>query len=116
MEKEFVPYELALRMKALGYNKPCLTWYLVDEDDNIELVRPYWESEFGYTYNSGLTPECVIAPTWQSAFRWLIPLVDEEYKVCFEIDGWYIYNLENEVYEGIKSLEKLIEIVESKSE
>jgi hypothetical protein len=24
MEKEFVPYELALRMKQLGFNEPCL--------------------------------------------------------------------------------------------
>jgi hypothetical protein len=24
MEKEFVPYELALRMKTLGFDEPCM--------------------------------------------------------------------------------------------
>ena len=27
MEKEFVPYELALRMKALGFDEPCFGYY-----------------------------------------------------------------------------------------
>ena len=27
MEKEFVPYELALRMKELGFDEPCFGYY-----------------------------------------------------------------------------------------
>ena len=34
MEKEFVTYELALKLKELGFNEPCIATY--DEDEDFE--------------------------------------------------------------------------------
>ena len=52
MEKEFVPYELAVKLKALGFDEPCLMYY----DYSWRLVE------------SGVY-ECK-APLFQQAFRW----------------------------------------------
>ena len=65
-EKEFVPYDLALRLKALGFDEPCLAWF-VSEEHGLE---------FGAVVKSDLIKEGLLAPTWQSAFRWF----REEYK------------------------------------
>jgi hypothetical protein len=58
MEKEFVPYELALRMKALGFDKPCMGYFLSD-------------GMFIDTKISKQTGSAVSAPTWHTAFNWL---------------------------------------------
>jgi hypothetical protein len=66
IRNEFGPYELALRMKALGFDEPCFGWY----EHN---------SNFYYCYQEGLVPPspskklikgAVKAPTFQQAFRW----------------------------------------------
>jgi hypothetical protein len=62
MKKEFAPYKLALRMKALGYDEPCFGVYPLNGGDVIlcgstERMRPKMES--------------ILAPTFSQAFRWL---------------------------------------------
>lgn len=64
MEKEFVTYELALRMKALGFDEPCMGNYFHTKElqtygGDISKIK---NSEFG----------SVTAPTWQSAFEWFL--------------------------------------------
>lgn len=58
LEKEFVPYELALRMKELGFDEPCLGYY-----SNGELV-------YSSHANNTMQRFRYSAPTWQSAFDW----------------------------------------------
>jgi hypothetical protein len=60
MEKEFVPYELALRMKALNFDEPCLAGYSTSSGNLEHYSRPLVTKD-SFT---------VDAPTWQSAFRW----------------------------------------------
>jgi len=60
MEKEFVNYELALRLKVLGFDEPCFGYYT----NHSHLVIDEIASQQG----SG---EVTSAPTWQSAFKWL---------------------------------------------
>lgn len=63
MEKEFVPYELALRMKALGFDEPCFGYYDVDEGYSIGYAFCYSDRES--------QPEIgCSAPTFSQAFRW----------------------------------------------
>jgi hypothetical protein len=108
MEKEFVPYELALRMKKLGFDEPCFGYYDVDEGYSIGYAFCYSDRE--------LQPEIgYSAPLFQQAFRWLLPQIDGEFKVCLGENGWYVYNLENQVFEGDVALEKLIQIVEQRN-
>jgi hypothetical protein len=57
MEKEFVPYELALRMKQLGFDEPCFGFYYDDGELQIKEGNHY---PLGY----------LNAPLFQQAFRW----------------------------------------------
>jgi hypothetical protein len=59
MIKEFIPYELALELKQLGFDEPCLGYYLAStlfiSNDNV--------------YNSTDIP-VIKAPLYSQAFRW----------------------------------------------
>jgi|688.fasta_scaffold1262566_2 hypothetical protein len=63
MEKEFVPYELALKIKQIGYKKEgvdedCFAFY--DEEEYLFTVRE----------QDDINEEWLIAPTFSQAFRW----------------------------------------------
>jgi hypothetical protein len=139
MKKEFVTYELALRMKQLGFDEPCFGYYLEDGE---------WQPA-SYSYNGTVYPSnkdllllWVSAPLFQQAFRWFrekYDLFGKIYIVNFGADEYSfdVYDLYEEktkydnfigagtsysgtfdTYEEAEfaCLEKLIEIVESKSE
>jgi hypothetical protein len=59
MEKEFVTYELALRLKVLGFDEPCFGFYWCDTEQLI------YENAIGNHHGVHIN-----APTWQSAFDW----------------------------------------------
>jgi hypothetical protein len=62
MKKEFIPYEQALELKELGFNEMCFVWY----DGSQERIVPE------YNFNKdGMDLNCVAAPLYQQAFRWL---------------------------------------------
>ena len=138
MQKEFVEYELALKLKELGFDEPCFSTYNSDkkvsrnpshnmEDLPIEGQPYYWQ-------NSKIHVSCITAPTFSQAFRWF----REKYSLIGSIDysnrlKWYYVlrefitsdifpNLntsskgEFESYEEaeLACLDKLLEIVESK--
>jgi hypothetical protein len=123
MEKEFIPYKLALELKELGYDEPCLMyWY--EASNGYVLVNKKDQTFQPYTN----------APLYQQAFRWF----REKYGYnCFVtssiLDGgkWYYFreNLNDreddsepeltpkfDTYEEaeLECLKKLIEIVKNK--
>jgi hypothetical protein len=121
MNKEFVPYEIALALKELGFNEPCFRF-----KNNISNIFEQKSS----LYNWNQTEKFVSIPTFSQVFRFF----REKYKLnCFVtssiIDGkWYYYkeNLADRdddsepeltpkfnTYEEaeLACLEKLIEIV-----
>jgi hypothetical protein len=133
MEKEFIPYELALRMKQLGFDIPTFGYY---QSTRLKLQFPLLKSETQtQTY---MRKEDCSAPTFQQAFRWFrekyglysylspklsypddtitgkyyINILCNKFDYDVDNDGVYLYE-EAE----LACLEKLIEIVEqSKSE
>lgn len=54
MEKEFVPYEIALQLKELEFNEPCWAWYNIPDED----VR--------YCYSEGRSPITNIQEEWDA--------------------------------------------------
>jgi hypothetical protein len=113
MEKEFVPYDIALAMKELGFDEPCLAFHskiyglmLANTNSIIE--------EAGE----------VLAPLYQQAFRWF----REKHGLYHQI-GWFggdeylcaispsSYTAEFETYQKAQDacLRKLIEIVKEKN-
>ena len=123
MEKEFVTYQQAIKLKALGFDEPCFGFYL---EDGTWTPSSYSREGTVYPSNTDLLPEWCAAPLYQQAFRWFREKYDCHHTikhnkkyvgiayssvVNFSID-------EFETYEEaeLACLEKLIEIVEAKSE
>jgi hypothetical protein len=73
MEKEFVTYELALRMKQLGFDEPCLAFF-----NGIHLSFSRFDT-LGELLDIG---KCIEAPTYSQAFRWF----REEYNLISSIN------------------------------
>jgi hypothetical protein len=131
MIKEFVPYELALKLKELGFNEPCFGYYFTlngtdwNFADNYEFYQIDDQLNIGYKFT-------LLAPTWQQAFRWFRENYDlEGIPQRAEWNTWYkfwIYELHEDckimisngmqfnTYEEaeLACLDKLIEIVELK--
>jgi hypothetical protein len=73
MNKEFIPYEQALELKELGFDKECLAFYHQDERlevDSLGIKRNHHRAKIG-----------VLAPTFSQAFRWF----REKYGLDYEI-------------------------------
>jgi hypothetical protein len=112
LQKEFVPYELSLKMKQLGFDEPCLKSYgndgLLNQNDHSLYLS---------------------APLYQQAFRWFREkyILKGHVEPVEYLDGtpdtyhWSIFNNCNSgndqlTYEEaeLACLEKLLEIVEEK--
>ncbi len=64
MEKEFIPYELALGLKQLGFNEPCLGY------SNTYFKGYIISYPIRGCVNSALLDQEVAMPLWQQAFDW----------------------------------------------
>ena len=100
MEKEFLKYNQSIDLRELGFDEPCLAWHVSEK--------------FGLSYakvaNSVLLRDAVVAPLYQQAFLFLVALQDE-FKVSLDDEGWFIYNLEDDVFMGDEALSELINAV-----
>jgi hypothetical protein len=67
LKKEFVPHEEALALKELGFDEPCLKFYVAGK-----LILAL-DAENGDTNSklNGYNPLYVSAPTFSQAFRWI---------------------------------------------
>ena len=79
MIKEFIPYNLALELKELGFDEPCFGWYASDKS----LIKDY------------VIKMNLKAPIFSQAFRWF----REKYKIdsviirSFSMTNSYHYNI-----------------------
>ena len=121
MEKEFVPYELALRMKQLGFDEEC--FYVKPLNGNTEFF--YTPSDYD-DFPEQKEVE-VGMPLFQQAFRWfrekyklnqLVTRLPKQYVgVIDSEDGLtHLFYQRYDTYREaeLACLEKLIEIVEQK--
>ena len=127
MEKEFVPYELAVKLKALGFDEPCLKVFNESKQPRINSESRNWNDNL----KNGDTTS---VPTFSQCFRWF----REKYHIIgYPIfkggkttqTAWYDYVIYSEIewevdnpnqqwktYEEaeLACLEKLIELIENK--
>ena len=76
MNNEFVSYEIALKLKELGFDEPCLTYYY-ELTSNLRThlaidIRNAW------TYSENKKLGFTLAPLYQQVFRW--------FRVKYDID------------------------------
>jgi|LakMenEpi03Aug12_release.lakeMendotaPanAssembly.Ray.scaffolds.fasta_scaffold1538190_1 hypothetical protein len=85
MEKEFVPYDRALRLKAIRFDEPCFGFYQKESaeirpimvDDNEQ----YLLTGYRTCKNSEIPEHYISAPTFSQVFRWF----REKYQIFPEV-------------------------------
>jgi hypothetical protein len=114
LEKEFVNYDLSLRMKQLGFDGPCFGVYF----------NPTQELFIGKKVNEYTEDVRTSAPLFQQAFRWfrenhglcivIKPIDDKKLELGYNLTKNGLIMSAHLTYEKaeIACLEKLIEIVE----
>jgi hypothetical protein len=135
MNKEFVPYELAVKLKELGFDEPCFAFYQIEYAEVIPTMvddnEQYKLTGFRTCKNSEIPEHYTSAPTFSQAFRWfrekyqlhstITSISQESWQWHIQKPGQQLGKLYDEdfyTYEEaeLACLTKLIEIVENKSE
>ena len=130
MNKEFIPYNEALALKELGFDEPCFTFYpnegkigfngkyhSIKEGYKNSTVNDIWIKKYGKDF------ECVTAPTFSQAVRWLLILVNKnkhfsnKWTISYNEDycSLFLGGCNMEVFKAeLECLKKLIETVKEK--
>jgi hypothetical protein len=116
MNKEFIPYEQALKLKELGFDEPCLVFYTYEGKFSNEL-------SFNEYKNTGLKTS---APLYQQAFRWfrdkhglcivIKPIDDKKLDLGYNLlkNGLIMSTHLTHEEAELECLKKLIELVKNK--
>lgn len=123
MKKEFVSYDIALALKELGFDEPCVAVYFgeyEERDFDNGIALEYRQSQY-YAQKGWF--KGLLAPLYQQAFRWfrskniefqIVKNYPSDYGYDFQIkvkNKWNTY-IDYETYEEAQDacLKKLIEI------
>ena len=82
MEKEFVTYEIALKLKELGFDEPCCALF------RHERLFPI----LGFEIINSIKQSVIAAPLWQQVISWL----KNECKLEIEVFKWVAKCYHNE--------------------
>jgi hypothetical protein len=85
MDNLFVPYEIALKLKELGFDEPCFGFYHIC---NTEELKDIYEKDFFFHEKSGnFNSNCpqIGVPLYQQAFKFF----REKYKLYQYIKQYY---------------------------
>lgn len=130
MEKQFVKYEIALKLKELGFDEVCLAVYFRNK---FQLVKGFNINNVDLHVANQM--DAILAPLWQQVIDWLV----EKYNiyidvkpVVFDDEPIYIYEivdlkkgrLLNNINESFidpneareQAILKIIELIENKIE
>lgn len=119
---KYVPHDLAVKLKKIGYNEPCNGYYrkLLGSDEVIS--HNNFEKFFTNSDLDNTKYDYVTIPVYQDVFDWIF----NKYKMYSYIEGsypWFRYyiNTEDDRIEGHKEmdladaryncLDKLLEII-----
>ena len=100
LTKEFIPFEEAKELKALGFDEPCLGWHL----QGVGLLLGYMTQKTLDKEKGAAINELVLAPTWKQAFKFFRDKFKLDSFVSFEtIDDSttaYVWNIVKYLSEG----------------
>ena len=98
MDKEFIPYEQALKLEELGFKPTPIGGFRQDAVFYYENGNLYYD--YKPMYSSTAHPGQILAPLYQQAFRWFRENYDIHYSIdreCSQHDfkwgyNWSLYN------------------------
>ena len=105
LEKEFVPYDLALKLKKIGFDEPCFGYYTGDKKHLV--IRPSMSR-----INEDLNDIVCTAPLYQQAFRWFRRvgvsnhIVTKNYRHTYHIGFRHIVKTEIGVFKSYEESEQ----------
>ena len=113
MEKEFIPYEQALELKELGFDKPCFRFYNIEGKLVPEIIISKNQID---KLN---LDKCCISPLYQQAFRFFREKYFLHVPIMVKEGVWYFDKFSTKGYKTyeeaeLECLKKLIEIVKNK--
>lgn len=80
ISKNFIPYDLAVKLKELGFDEECLAGYIHLRGSNSWELAFYKDRIINFNKTSNLY---VSAPLWQQAFDWF----EDRYNLYLTIHG-----------------------------
>jgi hypothetical protein len=99
MENEFIPYNLAVKLKDLGFNLPCYVYiYTGDTGNNYDHyigVKPIDSRDW-----NGKSDLCVSRPTFSQTFRW--------FREKYGLSGWVDESFGGNLRRGVVSIKSEI--------
>lgn len=132
LEKDFVPFDRALKLQEIGFNEPCIAWYY---GKDLWMVDQRESAPINYRTNPIRGGNGVLAPTFNQVFRWFrekhnLNIIDRVFhdskipettyaKDVIRISDGRVFKMERLMsYEEaeLACLDKLLKIIESKSE
>ena len=126
MEKEFVPYELALKIKELGFDEECFSYYDLNNKPNffgsdnlmdthcVQVNRPTYSQAFRWFREKHNIDGLLHKTAEGSYYFWITECEYENYNHYKYYNQMVYFNTYEEA--EIACLKNLIELVESKSE
>lgn len=72
MTKEFIPYEQAVELKELGFDKPCFGYYNSKKEITFNTDGKPVTKDWVWKGNECLPTDMTIAPTYSQTFDWLL--------------------------------------------
>jgi hypothetical protein len=128
MNNEFIPYELALELKQLGFDEPCFGRYIYDgRGKEWFLVQTQQTKSTSVIFEGARSVDgiSVAAPLFQQAFRWfreqhglclvIKPIDDKKLELGYNLlkNGLIIRAYTTYEKSELACLRKLIEIVKA---
>ena len=98
MQKQFVTYEIALSLKELGFNEPCLGFFdkelflfcLVDQESDCEINTITYENGLNNIIADINYETIIIAPLYQQVIDWFREKHNIHISIPNYYDGWSI--------------------------
>jgi hypothetical protein len=112
MNKEFVPYEIALALKELGFNEPCFGWYgptgIFNDWESTDTIAPLYQQAFRWFREKYDLHSNIISTNMWTTFSFTIDDIQNKNCIATHLDFTRCEEAE------LACLEKLIEIVKEK--
>ena len=132
IESNFVPYQIAVDMKSIGFDEPCFAFYGLSRDDyktiRLSIFQNLKTDYLSDVHHLDVTCD---APLYQQAFRFFREKYGLHYIICknIQMDGYgyrevilipYMEENENTIFKTyeeaeVECLVKLIEIAKEQN-
>ena len=132
IESNFVPYQIAVDMKSIGFDEPCFAFYGLSRDDYKTIRLSIFQNlKIDYLSDVHHLDVTCDAPLYQQAFRFFREKYGLHYIICknIQMDGYgyrevilipYMEENENTIFKTYEEAElacikKLIEIAKEQN-